>query len=109
MLLLTMRFADEVVTVNQLGEVVPKAEVNERELRVAQQLIESLTADFEPERYRDDYRDRVLELINRKIKGEEVIAVPAAEAQPGRVIDLVSALEASLAEAKKKASRKKSA
>jgi DNA end-binding protein Ku len=66
---------------------------------MAEQLIASLTTDFEPERYRDEYRERVLELIERKAEGQ-VIEQPEEEEEPARVLDLVAALEASLAEAK---------
>ena len=63
---------------------------------MAQQLIESLVTDFEPERYKDEYREKVLELIERKAAGEEITAAPEAPA-PAKVPDLMAALEASLA------------
>ena len=63
---------------------------------MAQQLIESLVTDFEPERYKDEYREKVLELIERKASGEEITAAPEAPA-PAKVPDLMAALEASLA------------
>jgi DNA end-binding protein Ku len=76
-----------------------EAEVSERELKMARQLIESLSADFEPEKYRDEYRDRVLQLIEQKAEGQEIVAqVPVEE--PTKVVDLMAALEASLAAAK---------
>jgi DNA end-binding protein Ku len=105
LLLETMRFADEITPVREIESEAeidgggPK--VSDRELSVAQQLIDSLTSEFEPEKYRDDYRDRVLTLLDQKVKGEEVVLPPAPE-EPSRVIDLVSALEASLAEAKQR-------
>jgi DNA end-binding protein Ku len=96
----TMLFADEVIPQDSIDEL-PRAEAEptERELRMAEQLIASLTTDFEPERYRDEYRERVLELIERKAEGQ-VIEQPEEEEEPARVLDLVAALEASLAEAK---------
>jgi DNA end-binding protein Ku len=102
LLLETMRFADEVVSTHELEQEMDEAkvDVSERELNMAHQLIESLTSEFEPDRYRDDYRDRVLTLLDSKAKGEEFVVPP--EAEPARVIDLVTALEASLAEAKKR-------
>jgi DNA end-binding protein Ku len=66
---------------------------------MAQQLIESLSTDFEPEKYRDEYRERVLALIEQKAEGQEIVAQPAVE-EPAKVVDLMAALEASLAAAK---------
>jgi DNA end-binding protein Ku len=98
----TMLFFDEVVPVDRLDEL-PKADkatkASKRELDMAEQLIGSLTSDFEPEKYRDDYRERVLDLINRKAEGEE-IAVSAPPEEPKPVPDLMAALEASIKAAK---------
>jgi DNA end-binding protein Ku len=94
----TMIFADEVVPQEDL-DGLPDAEalqVSEREVKMAQQLIESLATDFEPERYRDQYREKVLELIEAKAEGQEIVAQPEAPA-PAKVPDLMAALEASLA------------
>ena len=66
---------------------------------MAQQLIESLSTEFEPERYKDEYREKVLELIERKAAGEEIASQPEAP-QPTKVPDLMAALEASLAAVK---------
>jgi DNA end-binding protein Ku len=77
----------------------PDTEVSDRELKMAQQLIESLSTDFEPEKYRDEYRERVLALIEQKAEGQEIVAQPAVE-EPAKVVDLMAALEASLAAAK---------
>ena len=66
---------------------------------MANQLIESLTSEWRPEQYRDDYRERVLELIEKKAAGQE-IAVAAVEEEQAPVVDLMAALEASLAAAK---------
>ncbi len=94
----TMIFADEVVPKDDL-DGLPDAEelrVSEREVAMAQQLIDSLSGAFEPERYKDSYREKVLHLIERKAAGEE-IAVPAEAPAPAKVPDLMAALEASLA------------
>ena len=69
--------------------------VNPRELKVAKQLIDSLSTDFNPEEYEDEYRKRVLELIEAKAEGEEIAIQPAAE-EPAKVVNLMAALEASL-------------
>jgi DNA end-binding protein Ku len=96
----TMNFADEVVPQEEL-EGLPREsqEVSERELAMANQLIGSLASDFDPDKYHDTYREQVLELIERKAEGQEIVAQPAAE-RPAPVVDLMAALEASLAAVK---------
>src|SRR3954453_13864937 len=97
----TMNFHDEVVPADDLDELVAaaEAEASEREVGMAKQLIDSLTTAFEPQRYHDEYREKVLELIERKAQGEEIAVAPEAPA-PARVPDLMAALEASLAAVK---------
>jgi DNA end-binding protein Ku len=99
----TMNFADEVVSPEAIEEIGAqdgdKATATKRELDMAQQLIDSLTADFDPSKYHDTYRERVLELIERKAAGEEIAVAPEAP-EPAAVPDLMAALEASLQEAK---------
>ncbi|TMD06514.1 MAG: Ku protein [Chloroflexi bacterium] len=95
----SMLYADEVVSTDQLEDLPEDVEVSERELKMANQLIESLTSEWRPEQYRDDYRERVLELIEKKAAGQE-IAVAAVEEEQAPVVDLMAALEASLAAAK---------
>jgi DNA end-binding protein Ku len=97
----TMRYADEVIPVESL-EGLPGEEVKptQRELDMARQLIEALAADFEPEQYHDEYREELLELIEKKAAGEEIVAEPMVE-EPAKVVDLMAALEASLARAGK--------
>ena len=70
----TMIFADEVIPTDQLDDLPAEKELkaSERELKMAQQLIDSLSSDFEPDKYRDEYREKVLELIERKAAGEEI-------------------------------------
>ena len=96
--LTTMLFGDEVLTPDRLDELdaVGEAEATKRELAMAQQLIDSLSSDFDPTGIRDDYRDRVLALIERKAAGEEIAVQPEAE-EPAAAPDLMAALEASLA------------
>ncbi len=92
----TMLFADEIVNPESLDEVpVEETKTSQRELDMAQQLIASLSGDFEPERYHDEYRERVLEMIERKAQGEEITVQPAPE-EPAKVPDLMAALEASI-------------
>ena len=102
LVLTTMNFADEVTPSSDLEGLPGKgAEPSSREMKVAKQLIDSLTDDFEPERYHDTYRESVLELIEAKARGQEVVSEPAAEPK-APVVDLMAALEASLAAAKDK-------
>jgi len=100
LVLSTMLFSDEVVSTSDLD--VPTAEStkpSDRELGMAKQLVESLSVAFDPAKYRDDYRDRVIELIEKKAEGAEIAAPPeVAPAAP--VVDLMAALEASLAAAR---------
>jgi DNA end-binding protein Ku len=96
--LTTMLFGDEVLTPDRIDELdaIADAEATDRELAMAQQLIGSLSADFDPARFRDEYRERVLELIEKKAAGEEIAVQPEAE-EPAAAPDLMAALEASLA------------
>jgi DNA end-binding protein Ku len=95
----TMLFADELIGAEGLDEL-PDADVKatERELSMARQLIEAQATEFDPTKYRDEYRERVLELIERKAAGEEIAVQPMAE-ESQEVPDLMAALEQSLAAA----------
>ena len=73
---------------------------------MARQLIESLSTDFDPDAFRDTYRDRVLEMIEAKAEGQE-IEVPEAPEAPAEVPDLMAALEASIAGAKRQGGQRK--
>jgi DNA end-binding protein Ku len=94
----TMLFADEIVDPESIDEVLAanETETTNRELDIAKQLIESLAGPFEPDKYRDEYRDEVLGLIERKAAGEEIAVQPAAEEEAEPVPDLMAALKASL-------------
>jgi DNA end-binding protein Ku len=95
----TMRYADEVVPEERV-EGLPEADVEptKRELDMARQLVEALSGDFEPDKYHDEYREQLMELIEKKAAGEEIVAEPLVE-EPAKVVDLMAALEASLARA----------
>jgi DNA end-binding protein Ku len=104
----TMLFADEVIAPESLEEMAAAdgdVKTSDRELTMAQQLIDSLASDFEPEKYRDEYRDRVLDLIERKAQGETIV-IEEPTAEPEKVPDLMAALEASIADAKKPAKKR---
>jgi len=98
LMLSTMLYGDEVNAPERLDELeeLGEVEANEREVAMAGQLIESLSVPFDPTSYRDEYREQVLDLIDRKAAGEEVAVQPAAPA-PAAVPDLMAALEASVA------------
>jgi DNA end-binding protein Ku len=102
--LTTMRFSDEVTSPGDLdGEVFDEEKPKKpekRELEMAKQLIESLTSDFEPNSYRDEYREELLDLLERKAAGKEVVSAPTEERKPTKAPDLMAALEESLAAVK---------
>ena len=98
----TMLFGDEVLEpdrMDEMGDAAGGKKTSKRELDMAQQLIDSLSSDFDPDKYRDEYRERVLEMIERKAQGE-TIKIEAPVEQPKQVPDLMAALEASIAAAK---------
>ena len=96
----TMHFNDEVIPVDKVDGVPHKAKSDDRELKMASQLIESLSTKFKPEKYHDTYREAVQEIIEKKAEGEEVVTQPAVEEKKGRVTNLMAALEASLAKSR---------
>jgi DNA end-binding protein Ku len=102
LLLSTMVYPDEVVPPEQLPELesVDSVKVNDKEVAMAAQLIDSLSADFEPERFKDTYREQVLDLIERKAAGEEIVIEEAPAPDATSVVDLMAALEASVADAR---------
>ncbi len=93
LVLSTMQYADEIVPLSDIAPPV-HAKPSERELKLAEQLIDTLSAKFEPDKYKDDYREKVLDLVERKAKGE-VIETPGPEREP-EVISLADALARSL-------------
>src|SRR5713101_1189346 len=96
LVLSTMLYNDEVIGLDDLDVPTAKATApSERELSMAQQLVESLSTEFDPSKYNDTYREKVLELIEKKAAGQEIAQVPEPE-KPAPVVDLMAALEASL-------------
>jgi len=94
----TMVFPDEIIDPATIDEIptADDVEVNKRELAIAEQLVESLAAQFEPEKFHDTYREDVLALIERKAAGEQIAVQPDADEADAPVPDLMSALKASL-------------
>jgi DNA end-binding protein Ku len=97
----TMLYADEVVSQDEL-EGLPDShgKPGERELKMAEQLIASLSGGFDVSKYRDEYREQLLALLEKKAEGEEIVAEPAAEEPRGKVLDLMDALQKSIAAVK---------
>jgi DNA end-binding protein Ku len=96
----TLLYHDEVLSPADLGDLAGDVELSDRELAMATSLIESMATEWDPSAYEDDHRREVLELIQRKAEGEDIVSVPEVEREAGDVVDLVAALEASLAAAK---------
>jgi len=117
--LTTMRFADEVVPPSELDDVLPaeKPKVAKKEVEMAEKLIDSLTSEFDPTAYRDEYREELMALIERKAEGKEIVASAETEPEATKAPDLMAALEESIAavkgedgkKASKPAKKKKSA
>jgi len=102
-LLHTMYFSHEIRQVDEFRTDLSL--VREKELALATNLIEALSGEFEPEKYKDNYRENLLKMIEAKKEGKEVVATP--EPQTAKVVDILEALKASLAAAKKPAASAK--
>ncbi|MHB8879221.1 MAG: non-homologous end joining protein Ku [Myxococcaceae bacterium] len=94
----TLLYGDEINALSELEELAELPKPNPRELQMAIQLIESLTGDFKPDEYKDEYRERVLELVHQKAEGQKPVFAAAPE-KPAPVINLADALAKSLAAA----------
>jgi DNA end-binding protein Ku len=97
----TLAYADEVIDPATIEELqgLDDIDVSKKEVAMAESLVDSLTAAFEPEKYRDEYREQVRELIDMKAEGQE-FTVPESPVEKPKVVDLMAALEASVAKAK---------
>ena len=104
-----MHFADELADTGKLN-VPKKTEVGKREMNMAKSLIDSMSSKWDPENYRDEYREALMEVIEEKVEagGKEIEEKPKRAPKPTKVIDLVSVLRKSLEQtgAKKKATTK---
>ena len=96
----TMYWPDEIREAD-FGGVNVDAKVRSQELEMARQLIQNLTSDWNPDEYTDEYREALLKIVEAKIAGEEIELVAAEPT--AKVVDLMEALKASVAAAKKKA------
>ncbi len=97
----TLHYADEIEDPRAILGDAPAEPVGERELRLAHSIVEALSAPWQPEQYRDTYREALLDLIERKAEGRDV-AAQAVTLPPTNVVDLMEALEASLEEARRR-------
>lgn len=106
--LTTMRFHDEVVPPSELDDALPdkQPKVAKREREMAEQLIDSLSTEFDPGAYRDEYREQLLALIERKAEGKEIVAPETEAPKETKAPDLMAALEESIAAVKEKGGKK---
>jgi DNA end-binding protein Ku len=90
-----MHFASEILTAEELNRG-PSTALNEKELKMAQALIDSMSSDWEPEKYRDEYRTAMLEVIEQKAKNKKIPARAVTPPPSTNVVDLVKVLQESL-------------
>lgn len=105
----TMFFADEVKSVDelQISDLEEKIEINEKERELAVEIVNNLTAEFNPEKYDNEYRENLMKIIREKIEGKEV-EIPETVTEENKVLDLMEKLKASV-EASEKEEEKKPA
>ena len=111
----TLYFAEDVRSREEIDEAVAEVKVAKAELDMARQLVESLSGSYDPEEFRNEYRDQLNAMLEAKVAGEEIVA-PEPQEEGAPVIDLLEALKQSVAQAgkreateKKPAARKKAA
>jgi DNA end-binding protein Ku len=108
LVLSVMRFADELVDASTFS--FPKADVvRDRELTMARTLVENLAAEWDPEKYTDQYRENLLKIIRAKLKGREAALESPSEPRTANVVDLMERLRQSLAQSGAKPSARKPA
>src|SRR5215210_1667944 len=99
MILTTLHWPDEIRSTNELDLPDEEPDFKPAELAMAKQLVSSMTGEFEPENYKDEYRDALMQVIEAKVEGHEAVAPEPAE-EAGNLVDLMAALEASVKSAK---------
>jgi DNA end-binding protein Ku len=102
LMLETMHFADEITSSKKLDLPEQDTKVDKRELKVAEQLVEALSSKFEPAKYKDTYREALLELIDQKLKGGTVKGPARAKVAATKVVDIMDKLRQSIQEVKRK-------
>jgi DNA end-binding protein Ku len=98
MLLTTLHWPDEVRSIEELDVPTDDVEIKPAERKMAEQLVASMTGEFHPEQYRDEYREALMGVIEAKVGGEA--PQPAAKTEPTKIADLMAALEASVSAAR---------
>jgi DNA end-binding protein Ku len=98
MLLSTLYWPDEIRDMGELDLPEEEAEIKPAEKKMAAQLIEAMTGEFDPAEYRDEYRDALMQVIESKIEGRETVEIEAPE-EPTKLVDLMAALQASVSAA----------
>ena len=97
----TMHWPDE-IREPEFEELQKNVKVQDSEVKMARQLIQQLSDDFKPEDFHDEYREKLEEVVEKKIEGQEITVAEAPEEEPTKVVDLMEALKASVEEAKKR-------
>jgi len=101
----TLNWPEEIRSADELNLPEKNVQISDKEVQMANSLIENLSDTFQPERYTDDYRAAFMQIVEQKLAGQEIVA-PALAPQP-QVMDLMAALKASVEAAK--AGRQKAA
>jgi DNA end-binding protein Ku len=96
----TMYWPDE-IKAPEFEELEKKIDVRDAEVKMARQLVQQLSGDFDPTAFKDEYREALEELVEKKVEGQEITIAAAPEEEPTKVVDLMEALKASVAQAKK--------
>ena len=98
MLLSTLYWPDEIRALGELDLPEEEPEIKPAEKKMAAQLIEAMTGEFDPAQYRDEYREALMQVIESKIEGRETVEVEAPS-EPTKLVDLMAALQASVSAA----------
>lgn len=109
LMLETMHYAEEVVPAEDVEDLPGDVELDAKQTKVAVNLIEALSGPFEPEKYRNEYQETLRGLLEKKAEGDKLEVATSEERKPGKVIDLMDALEKSVEAAKKGKSPSKAA
>jgi DNA end-binding protein Ku len=96
----TMFWPDEIRPA-EFDELGKKVQVRDNEVKMARQLIQQLATDWRPEEFRDEYREKLEDLVSKKVEGQEITLAAEPEQEPTKVVDLMEALKASVEQAKK--------
>ena len=106
LLLTTLHWPDEIRSTAELDLPEEEFDFKPAEMQMARQLVSAMTGEFEPEKYKDEYREALLQIIEQKVEGKEVTEPEPVE-ESGNLIDLMAALEASVSAAKSSRDGKK--